>query len=98
MPSDVEACHRGHAHAVERIRGLELQLARAFENLHEARLELKDRAGVSALTDFSEPVGAAWKVWLAAFETGEMATAPRSDEEMALERETAALRIANGGS
>lgn len=98
LPGDVESAHKGHAHAVERIRGLEQQLASAFEKLHCARQELKDRAGVDALTHFDEPVGAAWKVWLAARETEGMAVAPRSDEEMRREREDAALELVQKAS
>ncbi len=91
--TDVEVFHRKHAHAVDRVRDLEGRLEQAFHALYDARQELIDRAGVSAITEFTEPVRAAWGKWLAAHEAGEMAHAPRSEEEWRLERENAALAL-----
>ena len=87
--TDIEAAHRGHALAVDAVRGLEARLETAFRNLHDARQELIERAGVSAVVDFTEPMGAAWEIWLATHEARRMAADPDAAQE------AEALEIAN---
>lgn len=93
--TDIEASHRGHAQAVERVRQLEQQMEAAFAGLHEARQGLKDRAGVDALTHFTEPMTCAFERWLAIYEAKTKADAPVSQLESDRHREDAVLALAN---
>ena len=95
--SDVEASHRGHAQAVDRIRSLEGQLDSAFEALHVARAGLQERAGVDAVCRFSDPMKAAWDAWIGPKTTEGMKARPlpgQSDQA----REDEALAVANAGA
>lgn len=95
--TDVEAAHRGHAHAVDRVRELEAALESAFQALHNARQDLKQRAGVDARTDFTEAVTCAWDRWLATEQVRERSEVPGwplSDEA----REAEAVRLGNAGA
>lgn len=63
--SDIEAAHSGHAHAVDAVRQLEQRIEQAFAKLNESRHELQRRADVDAVVNFTDPMRAAWDVWLA---------------------------------
>lgn len=95
--TDIEAAHRRHAQAVDEVRTLEGRLDAAFLRLHEARQALIERAGVSAITSFTEPVTCAFERWLGTHTARERADAPMSVRESDRAREDAALQIANAG-
>lgn len=97
LPSPVEAVHRAHAHAVDRLRGLELELEAAFLALHIARQEMKERADVDAIVSFTEPMTCAFERWHATYAAREMSTAPEAPESLDARREAEALAVANAG-
>ena len=96
--TDVEAAHRGHAQVVDQARILEQQLDTVFEKLHNARQALIDRAGVSAIVSFSEPMTCAFERWHGIHEARARAKAPGWPEETQEQQENDALRIANAAA
>ena len=94
-PTSIEAAHRGHAQAVDRLRSLEGELEQAFAQIHNARQELIARAGVSAIVELSEPLTCAWERWVATQEAKEMAEREPSPESLDARREADAVALGN---
>lgn len=99
--TDVEAAHRKHAQAVDKIRDLEARLEQDFQRLHDARQDLKERARIDAVMaagEWSEPLVCAWERWTAINEARSRAEAPPSQAESDRVRENQALALANRGA
>ncbi len=98
MPSGIEAAHRGHAQAVDRLRRLEGEMDQTFRQVHNARQELIERAGVNATVELSEALNCAWDRWLATEVAREMAMTAPTPESLDARHEDEALRIGNAAA
>lgn len=83
--TSVITAHTAYGQVVDDLRRMEPELDRIFERLQEARVELRERAGVEVTPLLSRPMNAAYAAWHSRQVAGDDAGAYRVTPEEATE-------------